>query len=54
MTVSAGVAAFRNDEPLVELLLRADQALYRAKEAGRNRVVADISRPAIKDGELLN
>jgi two-component system cell cycle response regulator len=36
--VSIGVATSRAPEPLGDLLLRADAALYRAKEAGRNCV----------------
>jgi len=38
-TASFGVAAFRADTPtMVSLLGRADAALYRAKDGGRNRV----------------
>lgn len=37
-TVSAGVAAFREGDDLDALLNRADAALYRAKNAGRDRV----------------
>ena len=41
MTVSVGVAVAEHpDEPIGELVERADRALYRAKRAGRDRVVA--------------
>jgi two-component system cell cycle response regulator len=39
VTVSAGVATWA-DEAAEELLRRADEALYRAKDAGRDRVMA--------------
>jgi len=38
MTISIGVAQLRPDENPDELLSRADQALYQAKQSGRNRV----------------
>lgn len=38
ITVSAGIALRTADEALAPLMRRADQALYRAKELGRNRV----------------
>jgi diguanylate cyclase (GGDEF)-like protein len=45
LTVSIGVAAFDETTDRVDLLLKfADDALYQAKRAGRNRVVA--ARPA--------
>ena len=41
VSVSVGVAVARQaDQPIDELIARADQALYRAKRAGRDRVVA--------------
>jgi two-component system cell cycle response regulator len=39
VTVSGGVACLGRDETLESLLGRADAALYRAKEEGRNRIV---------------
>jgi diguanylate cyclase (GGDEF)-like protein/PAS domain S-box-containing protein len=38
ITISLGVAEYRKDEPRKALLKRLDDALYRAKEEGRNRV----------------
>jgi len=39
ITISIGIAAFpHNAQNLKELLLKADQALYSSKEAGRNKV----------------
>ena len=41
VSVSIGVAVGdRRDEPIGELLVQADRALYRAKRGGRNQVVA--------------
>ena len=41
ITVSIGAAAFRSGEATAETVARADAALYCAKEAGRNRIMAD-------------
>ena len=38
-TVSVGVAQWNRNESLYGLVQRADEALYRAKEQGRDRVV---------------
>ncbi|MBC7750991.1 MAG: GGDEF domain-containing protein [Candidatus Saccharibacteria bacterium] len=40
VTISVGLASYRHTETLAELLARADSALYRAKDQGRNTVVA--------------
>jgi diguanylate cyclase (GGDEF)-like protein len=40
VTMSAGVTQIRKDEAPGEILARADAALYRSKDAGRNRVMS--------------
>jgi len=44
VTASFGVSALQFDDTVMSLLTRADNALYRAKDTGRNRVVADSQR----------
>jgi diguanylate cyclase (GGDEF)-like protein len=47
ITCSFGVAQFRRGEDRVETLIkRADDALYRAKKLGRNRVVTEVELEA--------
>jgi two-component system cell cycle response regulator len=44
ITISVGIAASeKNGDTAEKLLHRADQALYRAKRSGRNRVIADAA-----------
>jgi diguanylate cyclase (GGDEF)-like protein len=51
-TISCGVTCFRPGETDQELLLRADQALYRAKREGRDRVVCpDLEE---QDGQVAH
>ncbi len=41
VTVSIGVSTYRNGDTVKTLVDRADQSLYKAKAAGKNRVVAE-------------
>ncbi len=43
LTISVGVAATNDETQFTSLMEKADEALYEAKEGGRNRVVlADL------------
>lgn len=41
ITISAGVATYREGDDLAAIVKRADEALYTAKKSGRNRVCCD-------------
>jgi diguanylate cyclase len=43
LSVSIGLSELRAEDEAAELLARADAALYRAKQNGRNRVEADFA-----------
>jgi len=43
VTISIGIAALGADDDAASVIKRADQALYRAKHNGRNRVVPDAA-----------
>ena len=49
VTCSFGVAMYRKSEMIVEFVHRADEAMYRAKRAGRNRVRTTLAET---DGQL--
>jgi diguanylate cyclase (GGDEF)-like protein len=49
VTISAGVATRTPDQPFQALFIEADQALYRAKAAGRNRIVVAPTRNFTSD-----
>jgi two-component system cell cycle response regulator len=48
ITVSQGLASWERDEDAYSLISRADEALYKAKEKGRNRVQIMLS-PSLRD-----
>lgn len=39
LTISAGIASYRNKQTLEQLIKLADENLYKAKETGRNKVI---------------
>lgn len=53
-TASAGVVSWNGVESVDELVARADAALYRAKDLGRNRTVAAASEVRQPDVSLLS
>jgi diguanylate cyclase (GGDEF)-like protein len=54
VTASMGVASYPADAPDVAALRKAaDAALYRAKDEGRNRVVAAGGGPAVVPGDVI-
>jgi len=53
ITVSIGAACYRSGEPLEDFIDRSDQALYLAKDTGRNCVATELDAVNI-DANYLN
>ena len=45
ITISIGVTQYRQEEIISSFVQRADQAMYRSKQAGRNRVSCIFDNP---------
>jgi diguanylate cyclase (GGDEF)-like protein len=54
LTISFGVACYTNEKSIDDCVKAADDALYRAKQQGRNRVVADEENPPAKSLAAVN
>ncbi len=56
MTLSAGVAEYRLDEAIEELLKSADRALHLAKQMGRDRVESGIHEdpPEVREAQIIS
>ena len=50
ISISVGLAEYRQGETVADLLRRADQALYIAKSGGRDRVIANCREQPINTG----
>jgi diguanylate cyclase (GGDEF)-like protein len=46
ITISIGVTQYRQEEKISNFVQRADQAMYRSKQAGRNKVSCIFDKPA--------
>lgn len=53
VTTSIGVTPLKQDEPAQNALKRADDALYRAKKDGRNRIVCISESPRQPEAEAV-
>jgi len=50
ITLSVGVGLYRPGESAADLISRADEALYRAKQTGRNRVISETALLTAENG----